>query len=301
MRRNPDEYKRWQDFLEDRGLTITDDYKKSRKSIKKEIHPTPFHTLSEYDPALYQGRNVAWRGYAGKMIKVPAEYAVSIEGNIFDNDKIYTVMKLVEKAANKGKLVVFDAPLTRASVITLGTIAEDLKYEGNWSGVYHDRLLTTGDDELDRFIKDPELWSEEEYFDDSIFEVEDLFDQRPRMWPYRWKTLHDVWKQWNDGKLEVDDDYKGSLEKYTPIGEAMEYALKHQTGDLGAIHFQMRDGNHRTFGSLAAGEPYIWARLTDNELEDIKRLERGEEVWRPDKAKIIRAEMDRSKGIKLDQ
>lgn len=40
--------------------------------------------------------------------------------------------------------------------------------------------------------------------------------------------------------------------------------------DIGQLLFQVRDGNHRSFGALIAGEPYIWMIVARSQMQDVK-------------------------------
>ena len=35
----------------------------------------------------------------------------------------------------------------------------------------------------------------------------------------------------------------------------------------------IRDGNHRAFGALVAGEPYVYVMVSDNQLQDLRDAE----------------------------
>ena len=51
--------------------------------------------------------------------------------------------------------------------------------------------------------------------------------------------------------------------------EALEHAVEHNEGDLGSFTFTLRDGNHRAFGAMIAGEPYVYMILEDNQFQDL--------------------------------
>jgi len=40
--------------------------------------------------------------------------------------------------------------------------------------------------------------------------------------------------------------------------------------DIGKLQYTIRDGNHRTFAALIAGETKVWILLDDNQLQDVK-------------------------------
>ena len=55
---------------------------------------------------------------------------------------------------------------------------------------------------------------------------------------------------------------------YQEDGEPyVEYA-EFDEDDEGEMFMQVRDGNHRLFGMLLSGEPYVWGRITSNDYQD---------------------------------
>jgi Protein of unknown function (DUF5661) len=93
-------------------------------------------------------------------------------------------------------------------------------------------ILTTGDKGLDRWIVDGEQYLYDEGFD-------------PEAAPEAWD--------------KAEAEMEGQL----------EHAVEQGWGDLGSFTFQIRDGNHRAFGALAAGEPYIWMLISKNQMLDV--------------------------------
>ena len=69
-----------------------------------------------------------------------------------------------------------------------------------------------------------------------------------------------------DPKQAMDDagTTKAAFEK------RLKAVVSKRTGDLGELAVTVRDGNHRAFGALLAGEPYIYVRLYDNDMQDIR-------------------------------
>jgi len=44
--------------------------------------------------------------------------------------------------------------------------------------------------------------------------------------------------------------------------------------DIGQLLFTVRDGNHRVFGALIAGESHVWMHLSDNDVQDVREWQR---------------------------
>lgn len=188
----------------------------------------------------YRGQDVTWLGTDGRMVRVPPEYARHIEGNIFDPSKLAAVVAGVQHAAGP---VVFVAPYGQASKVDLLTIKESLEYAED-EGL--DRPLTTGDEQLDDFLVDPDAW------------------------------LGDFGEPGD----EDYDDAKAEME--ARVKEAVEL----DEGDLGGWVFTFRDGNHRAFGALIAGEPFVWMILADNDYQDLREQAKAGKWRTPEAAEL---------------
>lgn len=62
---------------------------------------------------------------------------------------------------------------------------------------------------------------------------------------------------------EGDEEWKEAKERLD------EEAADASGGDLGEWVVTVRDGNHRAFGAVLAGEPYVYVRLEDNQYQDL--------------------------------
>lgn len=162
---------------------------------------------------LYYGRNVIWIGEKGRMIQVDSEYAQHIEGNIFEACKLAAIVEAIKELPHR---ITFYPGYCEVSVVEPIDIKESIEYEYE-NGL--ERPLTTGSDELDEYITDPEQFDEEE-------------------------------------REELEEE--------------LQYAIEHDEGDLGSLVIQIRDGNHRAFGALLAGEPYIYLLVSDNQMKHLK-------------------------------
>lgn len=49
--------------------------------------------------------------------------------------------------------------------------------------------------------------------------------------------------------------------------------------DLGKLLFTVRDGNHRVFGALIAGERHVWMHLSDNDVQDVREWQRDRRAF----------------------
>lgn len=161
------------------------------------------------------------------MIRLTAEETYPLEGNIFDEDKL---LSTVDAINNTEKRVKFNAPYAHITFVDIQNIVETLEAESLGELEYDyaiDRyhILTTGDDDLDKYLLDPEEYIEDETRSFDEEEVEEF-------------------------RKEMEDKKRQAIEE--------------QWGDIGKIHAQIRDGNHRRVIAFLSGEPDIWVRVSDN-------------------------------------
>lgn len=188
---------------------------------------------------LYRGKKVHWIGTPGHMVRVTPDYVTNLEGNIFDHEKLAAVSWFIRRS---------DRPVVMrpgygqvVATTSIDDIAESLQYAKDAEIFGEDRTLSTDDEELDAYLKDPQT-----YLSDNI--------------------------RWYDGpgsESEDEDVAKAGLR--AQMEEKKAEAVREGWGDLGARRFKILDGNHRSFGALLAGEPFIWIRLLENDYQDFMR------------------------------
>ena len=164
---------------------------------------------------LYYGRNVIWIGQKGQTVQLTADQVYPIWGNIFDNDKINAVINKIQNSEDRVHMY---TPYGEMSKVSLEDVRDSIEYDDQTEH----RILTTGDNELDEYLRYPDNY---------------------------------------------DDDEKVELEN------ELQYAAETQSGDIGNMIFQLRDGNHRAFGAFGAGEPYIYATLSQSQFQRIDEPE----------------------------
>lgn len=164
----------------------------------------------------YYGKNVIWIGEEGRMLRVSPDYISPREDNIFNWDKLQAVRDYILQSSGKVKL---DAAI--ADVIVIDRILIEETQEGAKSGRVEEwginHPFTTGDDELDEYLADPETFLKYE---------------------------------------EDPEERRKELENEILISKQLE------RGDFGKLWVRIRDGNHRVFGAIAAGESDIWVKVT---------------------------------------
>jgi hypothetical protein len=172
----------------------------------------------------YHGRNVIWLGETGKMVKATPENSEPIWGNIFDQDKIDQTADDIRYAEDKVK---FYAPLAHPTIIDIQNVAENLQANAHDDLMYDPAI----DDYHTYTTRDSEL-------DAYLLDAEEFL-----------------------GDNSIDDDIE-SLEN--EMEDRRKLAQEEEWGDIGDISIQIRDGNHRRTAAFAAGEPYIWVRVSDD-------------------------------------
>jgi hypothetical protein len=105
------------------------------------------------------GSSVVWFAEPGEAVWIEAGYLRPTWGNIFDSDKLGSVAKAVRGATEP---LLFMAPWGNVSRIDRDDIAESIEY-AEWNA---GTPWTTGDDDVDLYLKDPEQWLEDNAWDD---------------------------------------------------------------------------------------------------------------------------------------
>lgn len=182
---------------------------------------------------LFYGRNVIWIGEKGRVLKLSRDQVYPISGNIFNDEKISAV---VSKIQNADERVYFYCPYGSAKIIDFSDIIESINYEDEDYGT-----LTTGNEELDNYIR-------EGYID----------------------SKGNVNKNIIKINLYDEDSIDEFNETYNEIQDMIKYATEYEDGDIGRLIFQIRDGNHRAFGAFASGEPYVYAMISNSQLQDME-------------------------------
>ena len=188
---------------------------------------------------LYKGQKVHWIGQSGHMVKVTPDYVKNLEGNVFDPEKLAAVAWFIRRSPEP--VVMRPGYGQVVASTSIDDIAESLQYAKDAALFGEDRTLSTGDESLDSYLKDPET-----YLDDNL-------------------------GYYSGPGSESEDEDVAKAGFRTEMEEMKAEAIREGWGDLGERRFTVLDGNHRTFGALLAGEPYAWIRLLENDYQDWKR------------------------------
>ena len=175
---------------------------------------------NQFLPDPYHARNIVWMGESGRMVKVTPKNSEPIWGNIFHEDKIRETAQAIKYSEDTVK---FNAPLAHISILDIQDVKENIEAAKDGDLMFDPVIddvhrYSTGDDELDRYIVDPEEFLEVEAY---------------------------------------DDEHKQEL--HAEMESMIKQATAEQWGDIGNLHIQIRDGNHRRAAAFMAGEPFVWA------------------------------------------
>lgn len=176
----------------------------------------------EYTP--YYGRRVIWLGEEGRMFRAERDYITHISGNIFRADQLAAVRDAVEGLACEDRPI-FHAPIAHVHQIDLVDVAESqiAERDGRLGELDIERPYTTGDEELDLFVALGEAYLREEL-----------------------------------GLVPRTREY---IREHARLKRELKAAVKRRHGDLGKWMATVSDGNHRAFGALLAGEPYVYVKV----------------------------------------
>lgn len=178
----------------------------------------------------YFGDKVHW--YGGDHMKVvPAEDVYARVDNIFDPKKMKFVENMIRNADD---YVEFEVGYGFENEIEINEIIEYFDYLPEQ--IYGRMELSTGDGEVDEYLKN------KSYFEDNYgSEISRLLDDS---------------KMENDD-IEVNEEDIEEYDHYKELETKLDKIITNKMGDIGRKIYQLRDGNHRTLGSIAAGERFV--------------------------------------------
>lgn len=222
----------------------------------------------------YYGKDVVWYAYKGSgVLKVHKDNIHPVFGQIWDSTKLRSVKKFIEQSEDR---VHFVMGWGDATITTLDDIKEQQqanKLDRLQSDYELDEPASIGDEELDNYLADPELYVEEElYASDEVIEFvkknyiikkNEVFNDNSIIEEFKRE-----YPEYEEEDIEV-------LEEWLELEEQLYEAVQDGDGDLGEVIVQLRDGNHRSFGAILSGEEYVYVMIeeTDPNLDpEIKKM-----------------------------
>lgn len=193
---------------------------------------------------VFKGRRVSWIGNE-KTIEVDSEYVSSREDNISNPKKVKAVRDHIRYSDTR---VTFTAPPADVRIIDGDFIfdTQEANARGDLDSEYRiDKPFSTGDEDVDKFI----YMDKKDYAEYCGLDKDFVTDEGE-------PDLEEI-KQYVDEE-DIEDTINEIEECFNDIKERMHYAFNKKTGDIGKTWAVLRDGNHRAWGAILAGETSIF-------------------------------------------
>lgn len=213
----------------------------------------------------FSGRGVIWYGDPEQMIVVHSDDVVGMFGNEYDRAKLSSLVRMIENSLEKVEL---ECSYAYGSVVDMQNVLEHqvAEFNGHFSAEYegHKRPYSTGDKELDKYLGNDEFLDDN--FDFSTREIRKFI----RAHKYPWKSVEELTSEFH--ALNPNEDDLDNFDQFLEIYESLQDAIDKKSGDLGKFKVQLRDGHHRVFGAIEAGEEYVCVNLKKEELQEFKNF-----------------------------
>lgn len=209
----------------------------------------------------YQEGGVVWLGDEGSMLRVHKSQVDAMEDNIFDPEKVAAFAREIR---NNAPIYTY-APIGAVWTLRIGEVQESLENE--------DGKYTTGNEDLDEYLTDPSEYIGL-YYDEGVEVLKKGLEQSQKDFieenrdEDHHQEISDLDEQWIDEWKE----YVSAYQHIVKMEKLKQEAAKKSWGDVNSIRVQIRDGNHRTFGAIKAGEKWIWVSVIEqySNMEAIK-------------------------------
>lgn len=271
-----DEYEQWDELIQNIGdQSPIENYTKSLNNIRYQKF-----NLQSFRHEVKWGNNVGWEVNIDNAFPIDSSlipYVRSMDGNIFDHKKLKDMFRIVSNARRNSQYVVFEPGYCLIEVIDMTDIKEAFEYADDPGEV----SLTTGDENVDNFLKSEEDWiSENMSILDNVSDIEAFFEE------YKDLEKEDEWGDpnfdnfiaWANTQLSwyfSDDDLIKDMETWEKLQEDIQHAKENETGDIGELDIQLRDGHHRFWGAVSAGEPLIWWHMEESLADEVQNYLNG--------------------------
>lgn len=135
--------------------------------LLEEIEADEWFPEPADDADVYYERGVRWVGEEGRMLRVPVETLAAMPGNDFDPEKLLAFSELISR--DEGTRPAFQAPPAEILTVTKYDIKDSVDAQkGGYllSSYGTSRPFTTGDEDMDWYLVDPESFLEENAWDE---------------------------------------------------------------------------------------------------------------------------------------
>jgi hypothetical protein len=211
--------------------------------------------------ARYVGKNVTWYGDKEQMIVLTADEVHGTWGNIYNKDKLAFVKDMVKSYDNNN--VEFECSYGIGSVIDFTEILEEQTSSHNEDFLTdYDGKKTpasTGDQELDTYVGTEEISDLPFIADNDVEEVMVTFFEQNRF-SLIYEKSTEAKLRYTYLKLAPDKDETVAFDEFIRFEKSLKEAETNDGGDFNKFTVQLRDGHHRVFGALEAGENFVCVR-----------------------------------------
>lgn len=220
----------------------------------------------------YEGKNIVWYGVKGRMAAIPKENIVFMEGNIWYNEKLEFLKKMIRRSPNKIEL---ECAYAIPDIISLTDIIEEQKAEVNerfsidYDGTQEPASI--GDEELDQYIGEEDIAENDDlkfYF--NLLDNNDLAD-----------VVNEYKMEIAKGRISIDDfknmvsynnldeDSQNAVDAFLEIETRILENIENGYSDIGKIRVQLRDGNHRALAAIETGEYKICVNISEEKIKEL--------------------------------
>lgn len=216
----------------------------------------------------FHGRNVIWYGTPGRMIYLTRDELYGMFGNIYDKKKMKYLTNLIIDNPNKVEL---ECSYGHGNVITFIDIKEEQEayFEDRFGIDYDgkDEPSTTGNKQLDVYVGkafEDMNWFDLDYDNPNI---EKFFDKY-KFSVIEGKPADELIREFNI--LEPSETEMETFKEFIDMETSLKAANDKGDGDFNKFKVQLRDGHHRVFAALDAGEQFVCVDLPKEDIAKFK-------------------------------
>jgi len=217
--------------------------------------------------ARYVGRGVTWYGDKDQMVVLDKDDVYGMWGNIYDKDKLEFVTDLIR---NHETNVEFECSYGMGGIINFTDILEEQTsyYSENFATDYEGKTdpASTGNDEVDKYVGTEEI-EDLDFISTNVSEevILQFFNKNRFSLIYEKSTVNQLKDSFT--KLGPDEYEVDAFEQFIEYEVALKEADVNDEGDFNRFTVQLRDGHHRVFGAIDAGEQYVCVNLDKESIE----------------------------------
>lgn len=220
----------------------------------------------------YQGKRVIWYGTPGKMVVLHKSQIHGTWGNIYYPEKLQSLVDLINDSEEKVELECsygIGKTVSPTEVIEHQQALSEDRFEQDYVE-YTSRdgertVYSTGDPKIDEYLGNPDRFIEDELYNLG----DDVKEQLRRLHgiSVTEKTPGEVIRKGTDYERLTEEEME-DIDHFVEMEESFRIAIDNNKGDIGNFVVQLRDGHHRVYGAMEAGEEYVCVDLTSDTLKN---------------------------------